>query len=96
MTLPETKRALAKSLALPTLRIWPLVLLTLFHIGCHNPTATTDTTNAQHTQSSDTVLRCGLLIDGFADEPLLDHTITLGEGRILTVGGFRKSLRSDQ
>ena len=96
MTLPEIKRALAKSLALPTLRIWPLVLLTLFHIGCHNPTATTETTKAQHTQSSDTVLRCGLLIDGFADEPLLDQTITLRDGRILTVEAFRQNLRSDQ
>ena len=96
MTLPEIKRALAKSLALPTLRIWPLVLLTLLHIGCHNPTDTTETTEAQHTQSSDTVLRCGLLIDGFADEPLLDQTITLRDGRILTVEAFRQNLQSDQ
>jgi imidazolonepropionase-like amidohydrolase len=95
VVLHDVLRTPSKSLALPALRILAPVLLSLFHIGCHNTSSAATTAVAQHTQSGDTVLRCGLVIDGFSDEPLLDQKITLRDGRILAVEAYRQGFRSD-
>ena len=96
MALPPVRRAPRRPPLLGALRILVPTMLSLAHIGCHDTSSTTATTAAQHSQSGDTVLRCGLLIDGFSDEPRLDQKITLRDGRILTVESFRRNLRSDQ
>jgi len=95
MALPPVRRAPRRPPLLGALRILVPTMLSLAHIGCHDTSSTTATTAAQHTQSGDTALRCGLLIDGFSDEPRLDQKITLRDGRILTVEAYHQSFQSD-
>jgi imidazolonepropionase-like amidohydrolase len=64
----------------------PLALLAMS--GCHDPSTSMPTPIASSTQSGDAIVRCGVLINGLSDEPLLDQQITVKAGRIVAVEAF--------
>lgn len=71
------------------------VLLLLMCASCHD----LSTSSAENTSSPDdlpaqSILRCGILIDGLSDAPLRDQRITIMAGRIVAVEDFDQSPQS--
>ena len=64
--------------------------------GCHDLSTSMPTPIASSTQNSDAIVRCGVLINGLSDEPLLDQQITVKAGRIAAVEAFDQSSSAPQ
>lgn len=67
-----------------------VALASLAMSGCHDPSTSMPTPIASSTQRGDAIVRCGVLINGLSDEPLLDQQITVKAGRIVTVEAFNQ------
>jgi imidazolonepropionase-like amidohydrolase len=73
-----------------------LALALLASTGCHNSSTSMTTTIASSAQSDDAIVRCGMLINGLSDQPLLDQQITVRAGRIVTVEAFNQYSKASQ
>ena len=73
-----------------------LALALLASTGCHNSSTSMTTTIASSAQSGDAIVRCGMLINGLSDQPLLDQQITVRAGRIVTVEAFNQYSKASQ
>ena len=71
-----------------SLRLKGVALALLAFSGCHDSSTSTATPIASSTQSGDAIVRCGMLINGLADQPLRDQQITVNAGRIVAVEAF--------
>lgn len=73
-----------------------VALALLASTGCHDSSTSMTTTIASSAQSDDAIVRCGVLINGLSDQPLLDQQITVKAGRIVTVEAFNQYSKAPQ
>ena len=70
--------------------------LLLVNTSCQDTfTSTTSATDAP-AEAGNAVLRCGTLINGLSDEPLIDQKVTVRKGRIVAVEAFDHESQTSQ
>ncbi|MEK9586540.1 MAG: hypothetical protein VW039_10150, partial [Halieaceae bacterium] len=60
-------------------------VLTALLGGCADPEKTSATEPSTATENADTIVHCGILIDGLTDRPLPHQSISIHSGRIVSV-----------
>lgn len=73
-----------------------VALALLASTGCHDTSTSMTSAIAPSAQTGNALVRCGVLINGLSNEPLLNQQITMKAGRIVTVEAFNEHLQAPQ